>query len=142
MNWVAYHSTVRQTISGFDNLLMTLWFQALAFGGASVVAVNPSNELGIEIRRIIESGALALSVVFFVLTLLYAKLLKRACEVAKQIEEEMLRDQKHEVKLTQYLDDFVLAGANKGKYFYLGASAVVPVFIALLLGFDLAGKFG
>jgi len=50
-----------------------------------------------------------------------------------RIEDRMIGSADDDLKLTSYLDEFELAGGNEGKYYYIGAAALIPVFLALML---------
>ena len=141
MNWLAYHATIRSTISGLDNLITTLWFQALTFVGASVAAINPGEELDQPLRFIVELGALSLGIIFLLMTFLYATLLQRAVAVAKQVEGKMIHLSSEELQLTTYLDQSLLGGGNRGKYLYLLSAALIPIGLLVILIFDTAGWF-
>ena len=133
MNWVDYHATVRATIVGLDKIVVTLWVQSLAFAGAIVAAVNLGGKLTTPAILSIEAAAFTLSLAFLGLTYIYATLLQRAVHVVMRIEDRMIGSADDDLKLTSYLDEFELASDNEGKYYYIGAAALIKVFLALML---------
>ena len=66
------------------------------------------------------------------MTLIYSTLLERAVHVGMAVEAKMTELDAEALKLTAYLDKFHLAGGSKGKYFYLAAASVVPIFLIVL----------
>ena len=141
--WQDYHHLVREAIGRFDNLLVTLWLQTLPLAGATVVAINPSESLPQTLRLVLEGSAFFVSLAYLGVIWIYANLLERAVIVAKAVESQKLfdADTAIELKLTHYLDQFQGAGANKGKYFYVSSTLIVPLVILLLFVLDLAGAF-
>jgi hypothetical protein len=112
---VAVYQTVRETISGFDALLVSLLTQGNTFVIGVLAIPLVANLSGLRAGMIC-FGALALSLFFLLANLLYWSLLRRSVQLAGEFECNELKQLGSHFHITEQLNQLPFS-AERGSFF-------------------------
>jgi hypothetical protein len=129
---ITIYQSIRETISGFDSILVTLLTQGNTFviGVLSVPIV--ANLRGVH-AGVICFCALVLSIFFLLANLLYRNLLQRSVEIAGQLEKNNLKSMGDNFHITEQLNKLPLS-AERGSFFLYCVLPSILVLVSIIQG--------
>jgi hypothetical protein len=134
-DWIAYHSTVRNTIHGLDQLITSMLIQSVGIIGIALSLSQVAPDSGQGLRFWISWALLAIPIAVNFYTILYSGFLGAAVTIAGEIEART--DLADELRLTKSFERGVFAGGRLGPILNVVTGASLGYMTLAVAGFRL-----